>query len=123
MGYINYETEKHHVKRIQQALARRGLKMDMEEVWEVHGPHPPFMNYQVYVGNVYQEADQETKCICPSEKYFNPSCRAHRLEFMVAIYQNDVFDITDVDSWRTKRPENRIYCIDEKFKRRHVPEK
>ncbi|MDD5222704.1 MAG: hypothetical protein PHE84_01825 [bacterium] len=110
MGLIEYEIEKHHVKRIRQALKRRGLIMDMEKGWEVHGPHPPHMNYQVYVGNAIQEADPKAKCICPNERYFNPDCKAHQLEFIVAIYPKAVFDITDGDSWRTQRPDSRLFC-------------
>ena len=44
MGVLNLQTEAYHRQKITTALQRRALKPDLEEDWEVHGPHETF-NY------------------------------------------------------------------------------
>ena len=50
MGFIDWQEEPVHRRKITAALRRVGLRPDLEEDWEVHGPHAPEMNCQVYVG-------------------------------------------------------------------------
>ena len=90
MGALDPGFDKEHFKFIKASLRRRGLKPDLDEEWEVHGPHPD-MDYQVYVGWAYNEALDEYIC--------------------VAIYPRAVYEIDDPDDWWKTDPENRIPVI------------
>lgn len=107
MGTLDLENEKYHSKRIRKALNRRGLKMDKDEDWEIHGPHME-MNYQVYVGYGYEDADPNAKCICPSKEVQIIHCKAHKRYTCVAIYPKAVYEIEDISDWWKAEPENRI---------------
>jgi len=85
MGIINLDEDKEIVRYIRRSLARRGLKPDFEEDWEVHGPHRD-MNYQVYIG--YAGNDHWYGC--------------------VAIYPRAVYEIDRPSDWWRAYPENRI---------------
>lgn len=108
MGILNLKSEKHHRDRIKKALRRRGLELDTQEEWEIHGPHQD-MNYQVYVGGAYINPTSGAKCICPDEKMRYVNCKAHRREFWVAIYPKAVYKIEEPSNWgQDAIPENRI---------------
>ncbi len=91
MGNLNFKKEPYHLQQIEGYLRRRGLKPDLKEVWEIHGPHKG-MNYQVYVGYAISVTD-------PSD---TP---------IVAIYpwQRRVYEIEDTSNWASDAiPENII---------------
>lgn len=52
------------LKKIKSTLNRHGFEIDLDEEWEVHGPHLG-MNYQVYVGWAYQEPYKGCKMYLP----------------------------------------------------------
>src|SRR6266702_5407294 len=88
MGVLNFETEQYHLRRVTAALQRRGMIPDLEEDWEIHGPHEG-MNFQVYVGYAISLADpQDTPC--------------------VAIYPKAVYEIEDPSAWGGVMPDQRI---------------
>ena len=88
MGLLDLKNEPTHAVKIRKALSRRGLKFDEGGDWEIHGPHDQ-MDYQVYVGSAYREADPEAW-------------------FDVAIYPHAVYEIESSDEWtKDARPENR----------------
>ncbi len=107
MGVLNLKKEKHHLKRIQEALNRRGLKIDRGEDWEIHGPHQD-MNYYVYVGYGYVDADPNAKCICHSKNTQFRNCEAHRRHYCVAIYPKAVYEVEEPSCWWHTESENRI---------------
>ena len=74
------EEEKEKLKFITGMLERRGLYLDKNDEWEVHGPHPG-MNYQVFVGTAYEK--EKTKCLIESKRVFVKRL-IHR-EFFVSI--------------------------------------
>ena len=49
MGYLDFDEDKDILKRIKSTMKRRGLFVDAQDEWEVHGPHQD-MNYQVFIG-------------------------------------------------------------------------
>lgn len=83
------EHDKHHVITIKRRLARRGLEPDEDMDWEVHGPHPPNMNFQVYVG--WAGPTESTEEVC------------------VAIYPWATYKILGPRQWFKVGGENRIY--------------
>ena len=90
MGFLDLDDEdnKRYLKVIRSALARRGLKPDLSEEWEIHGPHQD-MNYHVLIGWTYDEKDQ---WCC------------------VAIYPKAVYEIEDESKWWDVGSKNRILC-------------
>ena len=53
MGFIDFEFDEYHVKRIISALKRRGLAPEIDgDGWQIHGPHPG-CDYQMYEGWAY----------------------------------------------------------------------
>lgn len=110
MGILNFELEPYHMKAIKGVLDRRGLKPDLEDEWEIHGPHSPDLPFAVYVGYAYKEAKEGAKCICPSKKIRLVDCPAHRRYYCLAIYPKAVYEIEDPSQWGEDAiPENRIY--------------
>ena len=107
MGFLNLNHEKERHKRIRKALARRGMKVDTDSDWEVHGPHPE-MNYEIYVGHAYKEADPKARCICSNKSVQLKACEAHKRDCCVAIYPKAVYEIEDESVCWDVRPENRI---------------
>ncbi len=99
--------DKGHAKNIEKALKPRGLKFYKNEDWEIHGPHEG-MNYQVYVGGVYREADPKAKCVCSSKKTRLIYCDAHKQESYVVIRPNAVYQIEDPSDWWKPKAEDRI---------------
>ena len=89
MGYLDFEKEPYHRRRITAALRRRGMKPDLEEDWEIHGPHHPELPYQVYVGYA-QAKDDPTDCPC------------------VAIYPRGVYEIESPSDWGRVEQGNKI---------------
>jgi hypothetical protein len=104
MGKIN----KDHEKVIRKALSRRGLKPDLTYEWEVHGPHTG-MNWPVYVGCAYTEAEEGEKCNCPGLRLVN--CKAHIRRFYVAIYPRAVYELDEASDWYKADPENRLFVV------------
>src|SRR5947207_1667382 len=98
MGLLNFETEVAHRQKITTALRRRGLVPDLEEEWEIHGPHAG-MNFQVYVGYVISQDD-------PSESF----CVAVSLHGA----QRGVYEIDDPSYWHEALPEKKIPVISSK---------
>jgi hypothetical protein len=92
---------------IRRRLARRGLKPDFSEEWEVHGPHSPEMPYQVYIGRAFSEPVPGAKCICP-KGLRRVSCPAHRQDFWVAIYPRGVYQIDSPEDWWKVTPDQKI---------------
>jgi hypothetical protein len=90
MGFLNLEREPEHMHEIQKALEKRGLRFDVEDDWEIHGPHPN-MDYQVYVGTAYKDTPNGSE------------------EMYVAIYPHAVYQIDDSDEWQTPSSEQRIF--------------
>jgi hypothetical protein len=97
------------VRRIRRRLARRGLKPDFSEEWEVHGPHRG-MPYEVYIVAAFFEAVPGAKCICPKSAQL-VSCPAHRQDIWVAIYPRGVYQIDDPDDWWKVTPDMKIPVI------------
>jgi hypothetical protein len=95
MGYLDFSYEKHHLKKIKQALKRRDLFFDPEDDWEVHGPHQD-MNYQVYVGRAYETFEPDAKY--EYDKGFN-----------IAIFPRAVYAFAF--SWQNCNPTDRIPVI------------
>lgn len=113
MGVLDLKNEPRHWTRIRQALRRRGFNTDKDEEWEIHGPHFE-MDYQVYIGYAYVDADPSAKCLCPDrgKKVQMTYCRAHKQWSCVAIYPRAVYEIEDEGKWAADAiPENRIPCI------------
>lgn len=112
MGTLDLENDKHYRKVIDDALGKRGLILDDSEDWEVHGPHQE-MNYQVYIGWAYRDADPKVTCNCPGRAQLT-SCGAHKQFYCVAIYPEEVYEIDDYDRWYDVSQEDEI-LIDEKI--------
>ena len=106
MGWLDFE-DKRRLRRIKKALARRGMRIDTDWDWEVHGPHPD-MNYEIYVGYAYEEANPKARCVCSSRNLQEVGCEAHRRYYCVAIYPRAVYEIEDESAWHKVCPENRI---------------
>lgn len=107
MGYLDFTHDKEHLGRIKRALARRGMEIDADSEWEIHGPHQG-MNYQVCVGYAYVEANPKAACICSSKDLQKMECEAHRRYYCVAIYPRAVYEVGDKSEWWNARPENKI---------------
>lgn len=102
MGTLNLQAEPYYRNRIKRALEMRGLRMDMEDEWEIHGPHQD-MNYVVYVGHAYFDKWQ------PSQHILDKN----RPEWMwVAIYPRSVYEIEEESEWYTKGSEQRIFVFE-----------
>lgn len=109
MGILNFESEPYHMKVIKGVLGRRGLKPDLKNEWEIHGPHGPELPHAVYVGYAYQEAEKSAKCTCPGKTQL-VDCPAHRRYYCLAIYPKAVYEIEDPSLWGEDAiSENRIY--------------
>lgn len=89
MGVLNFKKESYHLQKITDALQKRGMIPDLEEDWEIHGPHGPEMNFQVYVGYAIVK-DDPTDCPC------------------VSISPKGVYEIDDPSDWGKIDPEKRI---------------
>lgn len=92
MGVLNLKTEVYHQQKIADALQHRGFVPDLEEEWEIHGPHHPELPYQVYVGYAVFKDDPSD---CP----------------LVVIYPRGVYEIEDRADWGKTLPEKRITRI------------
>jgi hypothetical protein len=98
------QEERHHYNKIRQTLKKRGLRMNIEDDWEIHGPHPD-MNYVVYVGYAYYDKWQPPQFV-PKE---------NRLEGVwVAIYPRAVYEIEEESKWNETGPEQKILIFDGK---------
>ncbi len=105
MGFLDLEYDVEIVRKIKRRLKKRGLVMDTEEVWEVHGPHPD-MPFQVFIG--YAFVRREGKCICPYPPEFTRNdCPVHGY-VCVALYPRAVYEIESPSKWWDISPENRI---------------
>jgi len=91
MGYLDLNLDENilYLRRIKKALTRRGLRPDLDDEWEIHGPHQN-MNYQVLIGGSYDK----------TEHYF-----------LVAIYPWAVYEIEAESEWWKVGPENRMYIL------------
>jgi hypothetical protein len=85
VGYIDFQSEPDHTRRIRRALESRGLQFDPAEEWEIHGPHQD-MNYEVYVG----------------------TAREGKMLRTVAIWPKAVYAVGDTSRWWDISPENRL---------------
>lgn len=104
MGILNLQEQTNHFNKINQALKKRGLRMDIEDDWEIHGPHSD-MNYVVYVGYAYYDKWQRSQQILVK----------NRLEgIWVAIYPRGVYEIEEEDKWNIIIPEQRIQIFEDK---------
>jgi len=75
---------------ITERLARRGLR-PIPEIWEVHGPHPPELTFEVWIGQA--------------------QCRHHPKEWMyVAIYPRRVYALEDPSDWGRPDPDSQLYA-------------
>ena len=94
MGSLDFDDEnsKPHLRRIQQALKQRGLVMNPDDYWEIHGPHEE-MNYQTYVGNAYE-----------------PDNRSPDDGFLVVIYPREVYQIDAEDQWSRPDEANPLFA-------------
>jgi hypothetical protein len=92
MGYLHLEQEPYHRQKIRGALQRRGMKPDLEDDWEIHGPHHPELPYQVYVGYAISHGDLSD---CP----------------LIVIHPRGVYEIEDRDDWGKTLPGNKIPTI------------
>ena len=89
MGILDWKQEAYHREKITSLLKRRGLRPDLTEPWEIHGPHED-MNYQVYVGYAVNTDD-------PSDTY------------CVSIRPGQgVYEIDDPSEWYKTEPDRRI---------------
>lgn len=106
MGILNLQEEPYHRNKIKQALERRGLRMDIEDEWEIHGPHSDDVP-RVYVGYAYYDKWQ------PSLSQHIPE--KNRLDgIWVAIYPRAVYEIEEADEWNKVKTEQRIPVFDDK---------
>ena len=109
MAYLEFDEQKKILNRIESALTRRGLIMDLEDAWEKHGPHHPEMHYQVYIGRAYEKLDLSIPCNCTHGVH---NCQKHRDGFYVAIYPRAVYCINHPDDWWNVKVEDRIPVIE-----------
>ncbi|MGV7224637.1 MAG: hypothetical protein ACQ9MH_24365 [Nitrospinales bacterium] len=80
MGFLDFEYSKEDLKFILSALRRKNLFMDEEDDWEVHGPHDD-MDYQVYIGRVFEQPlPVYTFCTCSTKGI--DSCKKHENGFI-----------------------------------------
>jgi len=105
MGTLNFEIDKRILNHIKSALKRRGLLMDPENEWEIHGPHED-MNYQVCIGIAYERLDYKIPCTCEQN-----NCLRHRDGFYVVIYPRAVYCIEDPDDWWKPKEEDKIPSV------------
>ena len=103
MGILNLEEESYHRNKIKQALKKRGLRMDMDCDWEIHGPHPDVP--VVYVGYAYYDKWHPHQHM-PKERRVEGT--------WVAIYPRAVYEIEEADKWCQVEPEKRILIFNDK---------
>lgn len=83
-------------ERLDRRLRYYGLKtVHFSDTWEVHGPHGPWMPYEVFIGMVQGLPGTS------QAKYRRRNC------FYVAMYPNGVYWIEDSSQWG-KVPEQRL---------------
>jgi hypothetical protein len=111
LGYLDFDHEKRHLSIIRRALFRRGLAPDLDELWEIHGPHQE-MSYQVYVGYAIPKNEKQT-CSFNSCKLPWVKCKEHPNFCCVAIYPRAVYEIEKPSDWYKNNPENRIAVLRE----------
>ncbi len=99
MGTLNLQEEPYYRNGIKRALKKRGMRMDMEDDWEIRGPHQD-MNYVVFVGYAY--FDKLHPFLHIPEKY-------RRDGMWVAIYPRAVYEIEDELKWYMTDPEQRVF--------------
>lgn len=100
MGTLNLQEETYHCNNIKQALESRGFRMDMEDEWEIHGPHPEVP--VVYVGYAYYDRQQPPQD-APAES--RPD------GIWVAIYPRAVYEIEEAEGWTKISQEQRITIL------------
>lgn len=106
MSFLDFENGKEDLKFIRSALRKRGLFMDEEDEWEVHGPHQD-MNYLVYIGRVFEQPiPVYTLCTCATMGI--DRCKKHVNGFYVAIYPRAVYEVQSPDDWLKVREDERI---------------
>ena len=105
MGTLNFEFDKRQLNRIKSYLKRRGLFMDPEDEWEIHGPHQD-MNYEVLIGPAYKKVDLSVPCNCEQN-----NCQRHHDGFFVVIYPKTVYRIDDPDDWWKPKKEDKIWGL------------
>ena len=91
MGVINFEQEPYYLQTIKRRLRTRMLEPDIDEEWEVHGPHRD-MEYPVYVGWA-RLIGYPNDYVC------------------VAIYPRAVYRIDGPNDWYKVTPDDRICQI------------
>jgi hypothetical protein len=89
MGVINWKKETYHREKITQTLKRRGLRPDLSNPWEVHGPHEG-MNFQMYAGYAINTND-------PNDTYCVTIWPGH-----------GVYEIDDPSEWNKTEPGRRL---------------
>ena len=108
MACLEFDYQKEILNRIKTALTRRGLIMDLEDEWEIHGPHQD-MDYQVLVGPVYEKLGHTIPCNC-TQGY--RKCQKHRDRLYVVIYPRVAYYINDPADWWNVKVEDRIPVIE-----------
>ena len=106
MGTLDFKHQKEHLKRICDALLRRGLVPDLKEEWGVHGPHQGW-NYQVYVGYALPK-DEKEKCRVSGCDLPWKKCKRHANFDCVAIYPKSVYKIEKPCDWANASSDDRI---------------
>jgi hypothetical protein len=86
MRYLDPASE--NFERIDRALKARQLKPVNRSVWEIHGPHLPDMDFEVYVGEVVDAQG--------------------RGPFIVVIHPRAVYEVASPSAWWNTRPTDRI---------------
>ena len=105
MGYLNFDHDKETLNRIKSAMKRRGLFVDPEDDWEIHGPHQD-MNYQVFIGPVYEGLNVAFPCSCKIAAGNTSFCKRHNGKaFWVTIYPRAVYA---TDDWSNIDPQDKI---------------
>lgn len=89
MGTINFHLQGQYLVQIKDVLRRRGLRPDLNRIWEIHGPHQ-FGESEVLVGYAY---DQDQSHLC------------------VAISPRAVYNVQEPILWWNRLPSHKIAVI------------
>jgi len=109
MGYLDFDYDKRSLSLISKVLSRRGLAPDLDESWEIHGPHQG-MDYQVYVGYAVPK-DKKQKCKSSECNLLWSKCKKHINFHCVVIYPKAVYEIDEPSDWMNARTEDRIPVV------------